>query len=65
MKTSELITALVNKLDSRLISFVRLLPNIAFALIILTEIYFLARLLERFSKKTLLKHNDATKFFLI
>ena len=55
MKTSELISTLINKLESWLISFVRLLPNIALALIILMGIYFLARVLERISKKYLIK----------
>lgn len=55
MDTSELINTLFNKLEAWLIAFVRLLPNIALALIILVGIYFVARLLERLSKKYLVR----------
>jgi len=55
METSELINTLLNKLESWLIAFVRLLPNIGLALVILISIYFLGRLLERISKKYLVK----------
>jgi small conductance mechanosensitive channel len=55
METSELVNTLFNKLEGWLIAFIRLLPNIALALISLVGIYFVARLLERLSKKYLVK----------
>lgn len=55
MNTSEVIGTLVDELKEWLIAFIRLLPNIALALIFLIAIYFLARLLEKYSKKYLIK----------
>lgn len=53
MKTSELINALLEKLEGWLVAFVELLPNIALAIILMISFYFIARLVERFSRKYL------------
>ena len=55
MDSSELISKLVGKLQAWLIAFVEMLPNLAMAIILFTAFFFLARMVEKFSKKQLIK----------
>lgn len=55
MKTSEIIGTLLDELKVWLEAFIRMLPNIALALLLLVVIYFLARFIEKYSKKYLIK----------
>lgn len=53
--SSELISKLVDKLQAWLVSLVEMLPNLALAIILFTAFVFLARMVENFSKKQLIK----------
>jgi small conductance mechanosensitive channel len=53
METSELVGTLIDKLERWVVDFVRLLPNLVLAIILLVAFFFFARLLERLSKKYL------------
>ncbi|SHN14755.1 small conductance mechanosensitive channel [Cyclobacterium lianum] len=61
MEASKLIQTLVDKLEQWLTSFVAYLPNLAMAIVIFFIFLFVARYIERFSKKQLMKvHFDET-----
>jgi len=55
MNINELYSELIEKIESWLITFVRMLPNIAIALLILVAVFFIASLIRRVSKKQLIK----------
>lgn len=55
MNTSEVIKTLADKMQGWLVAFIQLLPNIVLALLLLLGVYFIAQLLERLSRKYLVK----------
>ncbi len=61
MDTSEAIGTLIDELEKWAIALIRLLPNLVLGLVILVAFYFIGRLVEKYSKKYLLKaHLDET-----
>ncbi len=55
MDTNNLFNELIEKLEGWLVTFVRMLPNIAIALLILVIVFFAARLIRRVTKNQLIK----------
>lgn len=66
MDTSDLLGTLLDKLQGWVIAIVRLLPNIALALILILAFFFVGRLLEKLTKKYLGKAhlNETVSGFL-
>ena len=61
MDTGELINELFDKLKGWAVAIVRMLPNIALAIIIVTIAFFAARIISKFAKKQMTKyHVDKT-----
>ena len=61
MNTGDLLTELVDKLEEWAIAFVRLLPNIALAILIIIIGFFLAKFISKFAKKQMTRfHVDKT-----
>lgn len=57
MNLNELYSELIEKMQEWLVTFVRMLPNIAIALLILIAVIFIAGIMKRVSKKQLIKFN--------
>ncbi len=61
MNTGELLNALIDKLEGWAIAFVRMLPNLALAILIIVLGYFVAKLTRNFAKKQMTRfHVDKT-----
>src|SRR5690606_19716529 len=61
MNTGELLNALFDKLEGWAIAFVRMLPNIALAVLIIVIGYFAAKFIGKFAKKQMTRfHVDKT-----
>ncbi len=55
MDTNKLFNELIQKLEGWLVTFVRMLPNIAIALLIIVAVFFLSKLIRNISKRQLIK----------
>lgn len=55
MDTNKLFNELIQKLEGWLVTFVRMLPNIAIALLIIVSVFFLAKIIRNVSKKQLIR----------
>lgn len=55
MNTGELLGALIEKLEEWVFAFIRMLPNIAMALLVIVLGIFAAKLISRFSKKQMIR----------
>ena len=55
MNLNELYNELTQTIEGWLIAFVRMLPNFAIALLILIIVFFIAKIIRRFSRKQLIK----------
>lgn len=57
IETPELLNALVDELENWMIALVRLLPNLIISILVLFAFFFVARTIEKFSKKQLKRIN--------